>query len=63
MTKSVKGYVREDYKVDRPHPEGKWALGCLGKKTWKPAAEVLGSAGPVQSKGLRIPSDCVNITV
>ena len=62
MTKSVKGYVREDYKVDRPHPEEKSALGCHGKKTWKPA-EVLGSVGPVQSKGLRIPSDCVNITM
>ena len=62
MTKSVKGYVREDYKVDRPHPEGELALGCLGKKTWKPA-EVLGPVGPVQSMGLRIPSDCVNITV
>ena len=40
----TKGYVNEDYEVDRPHPEDKSALGCHGKKTWKPA-EVLGSVG------------------
>ena len=38
MTKSVKGYVREDYKVDRPHPEDKVGSGV----SWEEDMETSG---------------------
>ena len=38
VTKTVKGYVREDYKVDRPHPEGRVGSGV----SWEEDMETSG---------------------
>ena len=28
----TKGYVNEDYEVDRPHPDGSWLWGVMGRR-------------------------------